>query len=43
MLDGEVSKCVDKLQGVAQICTLSRNLFKMYMNEVYIDLILAAK
>ena len=33
MLDGEMSKCVDILQGVAQGCTLSPNLFKVYIND----------
>ena len=32
MLDGEISKCVDILQEVAQGCTLSPNLFKVYIN-----------
>ena len=32
MLDGEMSKYVDILQGVEQGCTLSPNLFKVYIN-----------
>ena len=31
MLDGEISNFVDSLQGVAQGCTLSLNLFKVYI------------
>ena len=31
MLDGEISKYVDILQGVAQGCTLSPNLFKVHI------------
>ena len=31
MLDGAISICVDILQGVAQGCTLSPNLFKVYI------------
>ena len=34
MLDGEISKYVDILQGVAQGCTLSLNLFKVYINDI---------
>ena len=30
MLDGEVSNYADTLQGVAQECTLSTNLLKVY-------------
>ena len=37
MLDGEISKYFDILQGVAQGCTLSPTLFKVFTN----DLILA--
>ena len=37
MLDGEISKYFDILQGVAQGCTLSPTLFKVFIN----DLILA--
>ena len=33
MLDGEMSKYVDILRGVAQRCTLSPNLFKVYNND----------
>ena len=36
MLDGEISKCVDILQGVAQGCTLSLNAFKVYMNDMIV-------
>ena len=32
MLNGETSKYVDILQGVAQGCTLSPNLFKVYVD-----------
>ena len=34
MLDGEISKYVDVLQGVAQGCTLSPNAFKVYINDM---------
>ena len=34
MLDGEISKYVDVLQGVAQGCTLSRNVFKVSINDM---------
>ena len=34
MLDGEISKCVDILQGVAQGCALSPNLFKVHINDM---------
>ena len=37
MLDGEISKYFDILQGVAQGCTLSPTLFKIFID----DLILA--
>ena len=33
---GEISKHVDILQGVAQGCTLSPNLFKVYINDVIV-------
>ena len=33
MLDGEISKYIDILQGVAQGCTLSPNLLKVYIND----------
>ena len=36
ILDGEISKYVDILQGVAQGCTLSPNLFKVYVNEMVV-------
>ena len=34
MLDGEISKYVDNLPGVAQECTLSPNLLKVYINDM---------
>ena len=36
MLDGEISKYVDILQGAAQGCTLSPNLFKVYINDMIV-------
>ena len=36
MLDGEISKYVDVLQGVAQGCTLSPNIFKVYINDMIV-------
>ena len=36
MLDGEVSRHVDILQEVAQGCTLSPNLFKVYINDMVV-------
>ena len=36
MLDGEISKSVDILQEVAQGCTLSPNLFKVYINGMIV-------
>ena len=36
MLDGEISKYVDILEGVAQGCTLSPNLFKVYINDMIV-------
>ena len=36
MLDGKVSNYVDILQGVAQGCTLSLNLFKVYINDLIV-------
>ena len=34
VLDGEISDCVDIVQGVAQICTLSPTLFKVYFDSM---------
>ena len=34
MLDRDMSKYVDILQGVAHGCTLSPNLFKVYINDI---------
>ena len=34
MLDGEIPKYVDILQGVAEGCTLSPDLFKVYINDM---------
>ena len=36
MLDGEISKYVDSLQGIAQGCTLSPNLFKVHINDLIV-------
>ena len=36
MLDGEISKYVDILQGVAQGCTLSPNLLKVYTGDMIV-------
>ena len=36
MLDGETSKYVDIQQGAAQGCTLSPNLFKVYINDMIV-------
>ena len=36
MLDGEVSSNIDVLQGVAQRCTISPNLFKVYINDMIV-------
>ena len=36
MLDGEISKCVDILEGVAQGCTLSPNQFKVYLDDMIV-------
>ena len=36
MLDGEISNLVDILRGVAQGCTLSPNLFKVYIYDMIV-------
>ena len=36
MLDGEIPKYVDIFQGVAQGCTLSPNIFKVYINDMIV-------
>ena len=36
MLDRGISKCVCILQGVAQGCTLSLDLFKVYINDMIV-------
>ena len=36
MLDGEISKYVDVLQGVAQGCTMPPNLFKICINDLIV-------
>ena len=36
MHDGETWNYVDILQGVAQGCTLSPNLFKVYINDIIV-------
>ena len=36
MLDEETSDYVDILQGTAQGCTLSPNLFKVYINDMLV-------
>ena len=36
MLDGKISKYVDILEGVAQACTLSPNIFKVYINDTIV-------
>ena len=36
MLDGEISKYVDILQGVAQGCTLPPNIFKVCINDMIV-------
>ena len=36
MLDGEISKHVDILRGVAQGCTSSPNIFIMYINDLIV-------
>ena len=36
MLDREISKYVDSLQAVAQGCTLSSSLFKVYDNDMIV-------
>ena len=36
MLDGKISKYVDILLRAAQGCTLSPNLFKVYINDMIV-------
>ena len=36
MLDGEISRYVDILQGVAQGCTLSPIFFRVYINDMIV-------
>ena len=36
MLDGEISKYVGTLEGVAQGCMLSHNLFKICINDLIV-------
>ena len=36
MLDGEISDYVDIVQGIAQGCTLSPDLFKVYIDDVIV-------
>ena len=44
ILDGEISKYVVLLQGVAQGCTLSPNIFNIYIIYIYIkDLVVAVE
>ena len=44
--DGEISKYVDVLQGAAQGCTLSSNLFKIvsiYLYIIYVSRVVAVE
>ena len=43
MLDGEISKYVHILRGVAQGCTLSPNLFKVYVRDMIVAVEAAKK
>ena len=36
MLAGKISKYLDILKGVAQECTLSPNLFMIYINDMIV-------
>ena len=36
MLDGEISNCVDILQGVAEVCPPSPNLFKVRIHDMVV-------
>ena len=36
ILDGDFSKYVEILQGVAQGCTVSPNIFKIYINDLVV-------
>jgi len=36
MLDGEISKHADILHGIVQGCTISPNLFKVYINDLIV-------
>ena len=38
MLHGEISKYIDALQGVAQGCTLSPNIFKVHINDMIVEI-----
>ena len=38
MLDGEISKSVDILQGVAKGCTLSTTLFKIFIDDLILEI-----
>ena len=37
MLDGEISKYIGIVQGVAQECTLSPNRFKVYIDDMIVS------